>query len=89
VAYLNDEPVSCGAIKKLTRDSIEVKRMYTKREHRGTGIASKILLELESWALEQGYKKCVLETGKGSRKQFGCMKKTATLLSKIMANMQA
>ena len=38
--------------------------MYTLPSMRGKGIASKILKELETWAAELSYKKCVLETGK-------------------------
>lgn len=37
--------------------------MFTSAEARGRGIASRILDELESWALELGYSKCILETG--------------------------
>jgi len=38
--------------------------MFVKPEDRGKGIASKILEELESWAKEQNFKSCILETGK-------------------------
>lgn len=38
--------------------------MFTPPEHRGKGIAVKVLAELEKWAAELGYKKCILETGK-------------------------
>jgi len=31
---------------------------------RGRGIAQMALAELEKWAAELGYKKCILETGK-------------------------
>src|SRR6478735_11879046 len=64
VAHENDEPLACGAIKEYSSTSMEVKRMYTKPENRGKGIASLILKELETWANELGYKSCVLETGK-------------------------
>ena len=64
VAYENGNPVACGAIKEFEKDSMEVKRMFTKPEVRGKGLASRVLTELEDWALELGYKKCVLETGK-------------------------
>tara|TARA_R110001606_G_scaffold2886_1_gene12487 strand:- start:48 stop:518 length:471 start_codon:yes stop_codon:yes gene_type:complete len=57
-------PVGCGSIKKFDEISVEVKRMYVSPKNRGTGIAQKILNELEIWAKELGYKKCVLETGK-------------------------
>ncbi len=64
VAYKNDKAVACGAIKAFNNDSMEVKRIYTLPESRGSGIASTILKALEIWAAELGYKTCVLETGK-------------------------
>lgn len=64
IIYLNNKPVGCGGIKEFDPDSMEIKRMYTLPEFRGQSIATQILLELEKWAIELGYKKCVLETGK-------------------------
>jgi len=64
VAYDNETAVGCGAIKEYDAESMEVKRMYTPPEHRGKGIAVVVLAELEKWAAELSYKKCVLETGK-------------------------
>ncbi|MCR9013519.1 GNAT family N-acetyltransferase [Aquiflexum gelatinilyticum] len=64
VLYENQIPVGCGAIKEFATDTMEVKRMFVKPEYRGKGIAGKILAELETWAFEMGYSKCVLETGK-------------------------
>jgi len=64
VAYENNKPVGCGAIREHSPTSMEVKRMYTLPQCRGKGIATKILNELETWASELAYRKCVLETGK-------------------------
>jgi putative acetyltransferase len=64
VAYENDKPVGCGAIKEYTSNTMEIKRMYTLPESRGKGIATKVLSELEIWATELRYEKCILETGK-------------------------
>ena len=64
VAHENDKPVACGAIKEFSSTSVEVKRMYTLPGFRSQGIASKVLKELETWAAELFYNKCVLETGK-------------------------
>ena len=64
IAYDNDVPVGCGAIKNYDPDSKEIKRMYVLPDKRGQGIASAILQELEQWALELGCRKCLLETGK-------------------------
>ena len=64
VAYENNKPISCGAIREYSPTTMEVKRMYTLSEGRGKGIATKILNELEKWASELAYQKCILETGK-------------------------
>jgi putative acetyltransferase len=64
VAYEDEEPVGCGAIKSFSIDSMEVKRMFVPAVCRGMGIASVVLKELEKWAKELGVKKCILETGK-------------------------
>ncbi|HUR31982.1 MAG TPA: GNAT family N-acetyltransferase [Saprospiraceae bacterium] len=64
VAFENNIAVSCGAIKEFSPEAMEVKRMYTIPERRGYGIAAAVLKELEKWAAEMGYHKCVLETGK-------------------------
>ena len=68
VAYQNGSAVGCGAIKEYESDNkyvkiMEVKRMFVPLEKRGNGIASLVLKELETWANELGYQKCILETG--------------------------
>ena len=63
VAYENSDPVGCGAIKEWDAETMEVKRMFVPLKNRGKGIASFVLMELEQWAKELGYKKCILETG--------------------------
>src|SRR5258705_13989725 len=60
VAYENDKPVSCGAIREYSPTTTEIKRMYTLPENRGRGIATKVLVELEKWATELSYQKCIL-----------------------------
>ena len=64
VAYENERPVGCGAIKEYATGTMEIKRMYTSPDSRGKGIAGRILAELEAWADELGYETCILETGK-------------------------
>lgn len=63
VIYENDIAVGCGAIKEYEENIMEIKRMFVPQEKRGKGIASIVLKELENWAKELGYKKCILETG--------------------------
>ena len=38
--------------------------MFTIEKGRGQGFASSILAELETWAAELNYSRCILETGK-------------------------
>ena len=76
VAYLGDEPVGCGAIKEYEPGVAEIKRMYTKPEHRGRGIAQQVLAELESWAAELGFRECILETGKKQPEAIGLYQKS-------------
>lgn len=75
VAYMNSEPVGCGAIKEFSADAVEVKRMYVKESCRGKGIAAFVLKELETWAVELGYSKTVLETGKKQPEAIGLYSK--------------
>jgi putative acetyltransferase len=64
VAYYQQQPVGCGAIRPYASNTMEVKRMFVQLSSRGQGIASAVLQELEAWCKELGYKKCMLETGK-------------------------
>ena len=75
VLYKNDIAIGCGAIKEFAENTMEVKRMYTVTESRGKGIATNILRELENWAAELSYKKCVLETGKRQPEAIALYKK--------------
>lgn len=63
VVYENEKPLACGALKEFDSTAMEVKRMYVSPENRGKGIATQVLMELENWAAELGYEKCILETG--------------------------
>lgn len=63
LVFENEKAVACGAIKKYDASSLEVKRMYTLMEYRSKGLASLVLKELETWAAELGFSKCILETG--------------------------
>ena len=63
LAYENEEPVGCGAIKQYQPAIVEIKRMFVLTEFRGKGIAMNVLAELENWTTELGFEKCILETG--------------------------
>ena len=62
VAYIDGIPAACGAFKKLSEETVEIKRMYTNPEFRKRGLATALVQELEIWAKESGFKKAVLET---------------------------
>lgn len=72
-------PVGCGAIKEYSSDTMEVKRMFVRHDYRNMGIASKVLKELETWASEMSYKKCILETGKKQPEAIGLYIKSGYL----------
>lgn len=63
ICYAENVAVGCGAFKPFDEKTVEIKRMFTLPEHRGKGIASALLKELETWAKELQYSNAVLETG--------------------------
>ncbi len=75
VAYDNDIPVGCGAMKEFDNATMEIKRMFVMLENRGKGIAVNVLNELEKWAGETGYKRCILETGDKMQEAIALYKK--------------
>lgn len=77
VAYENNIPAGCGAIKHFSGDTMEVKRMFTPLQFRGRGIASGVLAELQKWSMELGYTKCILETGKRQPEAIALYKKNS------------
>ena len=59
-----DISVACGSYKPLSADTAEIKRVFTREDFRGQGLAAKIIGELEKDAASNGYRFLVLETGK-------------------------
>lgn len=76
VALNNNLPVGCGAMKEYDKSTMEIKRMYVSIEMRGKGVAVAVLKDLENWARELGYEKCVLETGDKMLEAIGLYKKS-------------
>ena len=76
IAYEDGKPVSSGAMKEINTTTMEIKRMYTLPTSRGKGIATKTLAELETWATELMYKKCLLETVKRQPEAIAFYKKS-------------
>jgi GNAT superfamily N-acetyltransferase len=69
--YENNEIAACGAFKPYNKITVEIKRMFVRPEFRGNGISKIVLHELQNWAKEIGYNKCVLETGKAMPEAIG------------------
>ncbi len=62
VVYENKKPVACGCFKKHDDDTVEIKRMFVEKDHRGNGLSKVVVNELEKWAIEAGFKYAILET---------------------------
>jgi len=75
VAYEDEKPSGCGALKAYDANTLEIKRMYVMPGRRKKGVATKIIAELEKWAVELSYTKCILETGKNQPEAIGLYKK--------------
>lgn len=75
VFFKDNVAIGCGAIKRLTENVVEVKRMYVIEQERGKGVAGIILSELEKLTHELGYEKCRLETGKKQPEAIALYKK--------------
>ncbi len=76
IAKFDNHPVGCGCFKQFDKNAVEIKRMFVKPEHRGTGIATRILSELETWAAGLGFSRSVLETGKKQLEAINLYKKS-------------
>jgi putative acetyltransferase len=63
VAYLDDNPIGCGAIRLNEPGLAEIKRMYVDPTVRGHRVGRQIVTALEAHAQQLGAKRIVLETG--------------------------
>ncbi len=68
--------VACGCFKPYDNTTVEIKRMFVKKEYRGNGYSKQILRSLEKWASELGFKRAVLETGKNQLEALALYKKS-------------
>ena len=63
VARLDGQAVGCAALRRLDEQMGELKRMFVSPEARRRGIARRLLVEVERFARQFGYKIIRLETG--------------------------
>jgi GNAT superfamily N-acetyltransferase len=61
-AYDGDELVGHAAVRPF-ENSLEVKRVIVRTDHRGQGISKQLMLELETVARERGVTSLILQTG--------------------------
>lgn len=76
ICYENATAIACGAFKKHSDKKVEIKRMFVHPHHRGKSIASKILNELERWAIELNYLEGILETSNKLQNAIALYKKS-------------
>lgn len=63
IAYVNNEPAGCGALRKYSEKEIEVKRVFVREAYRGQHIGSMIMERLIAQAQQMGFQRMILETG--------------------------
>jgi GNAT superfamily N-acetyltransferase len=63
VARYGAVTIGCAGMRRHDANTVEVKRMFVRAEHRRRGHARRLLRALEDLAREQGYQRVVLETG--------------------------
>jgi GNAT superfamily N-acetyltransferase len=63
VAYRDERPVGCGAVRLIDPVTAELKRMYVEPDLRGQGIGRALVMALETEARRLGAERLVLETG--------------------------
>lgn len=69
----NGVAVACGALKKFYG---ERKCMLSETDMRGRGYAGMVLKELEKWAVANGFRECIFETGKRQTEAAGFYQKS-------------
>lgn len=57
------EPIACAALRPMSAEIAEVKRMYVRPEMRRKGVARQLMLTLEQTARDGGFREIWLETG--------------------------
>jgi ribosomal protein S18 acetylase RimI-like enzyme len=62
VAYIDGEPVGCGAVRRLAPTEAEIKRMWVDPTVRGRGVGRAMLAALEEQAVAMGCQVVRLDT---------------------------
>ncbi|HMO81285.1 MAG TPA: GNAT family N-acetyltransferase [Pyrinomonadaceae bacterium] len=62
IAYINEEPAGCIAMRKLEDGVVEMKRLYLRESALGHGAGLRLIQTLIDEARNEGYKKMRLDT---------------------------
>jgi putative acetyltransferase len=62
LAFIDGALAGCGAFRPCDDVTVELKRMYVRKAHRGAGIGRAIVAALEAEAVRRGFRRCILET---------------------------
>jgi DNA-binding MarR family transcriptional regulator/GNAT superfamily N-acetyltransferase len=75
LARLDGRPVGCGALRRLSADEGEVKRMWTAPEARGLGVAQRIIAAIEAAARQAGVTVLRLDTNRALKEAHALYRK--------------
>ncbi|MBR0173286.1 MAG: GNAT family N-acetyltransferase [Lachnospiraceae bacterium] len=62
ITYVDGTAAGCAGLKAYSKDTVEIKRVWVDETVRGNHIAEEMMARVETRALEQGYKKAILQT---------------------------
>jgi pimeloyl-ACP methyl ester carboxylesterase/GNAT superfamily N-acetyltransferase len=71
VAYRDGQAVGCAGLKRIDRQTAEIKRIYVAPTARGAGVARALLTRLEQTARVIGYERVRLDTGARQQASVG------------------
>jgi len=63
LGHVEGAAIACGALRQISHDMYEVKRMYIRPEFRGRGLSRLMFNRLESISRDKGCRKLLIETG--------------------------
>lgn len=62
LAYIGEKCVGCAGLKKYCAKDVEIKRVWVEPAYRNKKIATQMMTKLEEKAIENGYRRVILQT---------------------------